>query len=67
VRGSVPAGHNEGFQDSFKELYRAVYRAVARGEPGDEYPTFRDGHWENVLADAVMQSSREERWVKVPR
>ncbi len=67
VRGSVPAGHHEGFQDTFKELYRAVYRAVAAGEPGDDYPTFRDGHWENVLADAVALSSREARWVDVVR
>ena len=65
VRGSVPAGHHEGFQDTFKELYAAVYRAVAAGEPGDDYPTFRDGHRENVLADAVLQSTSERRWVEV--
>jgi predicted dehydrogenase len=65
VRGAVPAGHHEGFQDTFKELYAAVYRAVAAGEPGDDYPTFRDGHWENVLADAVLRSNDERRWVEV--
>ncbi|HVV57743.1 MAG TPA: Gfo/Idh/MocA family oxidoreductase [Gaiellaceae bacterium] len=64
VRGSVPAGHHEGFADTFKELYAAVYRAVAAGEPGDDYPTFRDGHWENVLADAVLVSNDERRWVQ---
>ena len=64
---SLPAGHAEGFADTFKELYRAVYRAVAAGGPPDEpdYPTFRAGHVENVLAEAVAQSSREERWVEV--
>jgi predicted dehydrogenase len=62
---SLPAGHAEGFADTFKELYRAVYRAVAAGGPGDDYPTFRAGHVENVLAEAVAQSSREERWVEV--
>jgi predicted dehydrogenase len=61
----LPAGHAEGFADTFRELYRAVYRAVAAGEPGDDYPTFRAGHVENVLAEAVAQSSREERWVEV--
>jgi predicted dehydrogenase len=65
VRGTVPAGHHEGFQDTFKELYRAVYRAVERGEPGGDYPTFRDGHWENVLAAAVLRSHRERAWVEV--
>jgi predicted dehydrogenase len=66
VRGSLPAGHHEGYADTFKELYRAVYRAVAAGRPGDDYPTFRDGHRQNVLADAVLRSSREQRWVELP-
>ena len=62
---SLPAGHAEGFGDTFKELYRAVYRAVAAGEPGDDYPTFRAGHVENVLAEAVAESHRTQRWVEV--
>ena len=61
----LPAGHAEGFADTFRELYRAVYRAVAAGEPGDDYPTFRDGHVENVLGEAVARSHREQRWVQV--
>ena len=55
----LPAGHAEGFADTFRELYRAVYRAVAAGEPGGDYPTFRAGHVENVLGEAIAQSNRE--------
>ncbi len=62
---SLPAGHAEGFGDTFKELYRAVYRAVAAGEPGDDYPTFRAGHVENVLAETVAKSSQAQQWVEV--
>jgi predicted dehydrogenase len=62
---TLPAGHVEGFSDTFKELYRAVYRAVEAGEPGDDYPTFRAGHVENVIAEAVAQAHREQRWVDV--
>jgi predicted dehydrogenase len=64
---SLPAGHAEGFADTFKELYRAVYGAVAAGGPPEEpdYPTFRAGHVENVIAEAVARSNREERWVEV--
>jgi predicted dehydrogenase len=67
VPGSLPAGHPEGFADTFKELYRAVYRAVeAGGAPAEpDYPTFRDGHVENVLGDAIALSSRDRRWVDV--
>ena len=54
----LPAGHAEGFADTFRELYRAVYRAVAAGEPADDYPTFRAGHVENVLAEAVARSNQ---------
>jgi predicted dehydrogenase len=66
-RTHLPVAHAEGFADTFRELYRAVYADIARGEPSDtpEYPTFRDGHVENVLADAVALSNRERRWVEV--
>ena len=67
TRTSLPAGHAEGFADTFKELYRAVYSAVAAGGVPDEpFPTFADGHRENILGEAVAQSARERRWVKVP-
>src|SRR5919199_379536 len=62
---ALPAGHAEGFADTFKELYRAVYRAVEAGMPGDDYPTFRAGHVENVLAEAVARSNNDQRWVEV--
>jgi predicted dehydrogenase len=66
-RTGLPAGHAEGFAETFKELYRAVYSAVAAGGPPEkpDYPTFADGHWENVLGDAVTLSNHERRWVEV--
>jgi predicted dehydrogenase len=65
----LPVAHAEGFASTFRELYRAVYADVARGEPSAEpdYPTFRDGHLENVLGDAAALSHRERRWVTVGR
>jgi predicted dehydrogenase len=66
-RTHLPVAHAEGFADTFRELYRAVYADVAAGRPAGEpeYPTFRDGHIENVLGDAIAQSNRERRWVEV--
>ena len=61
----LPAGHAEGFAETFRELYRAVYRAVAAGEPDDDYPTFRAGHVENVLGEAIARSHRDRTWVEV--
>jgi predicted dehydrogenase len=68
ARTHLPVAHAEGFADTFRELYRAVYADVARGGPADEpdYPTFRDGHVENVLGDCIALSNRERRWVEVP-
>jgi predicted dehydrogenase len=63
--GDYPPGHAEGFPDTFKALYRAVYRAVAAGEPGDDYPTFADGHDEALIADAIARSHADQRWVEV--
>jgi predicted dehydrogenase len=64
---TLPGGHAEGFAETFRELYRRVYRAVESGGPPPEpdYSTFADGHWENVLGEAIALSSRERRWVKV--
>jgi predicted dehydrogenase len=66
-RTHLPVGHAEGFADTFRELYRAVYADVAEGGPSAEpdYPTFRDGHVENVLSDAVARAHREGAWVRV--
>jgi predicted dehydrogenase len=63
----LPAGHAEGFAETFKALYAAVYRAIAAGKPGSDYPTFADGHRSMLVCDAVARSSRERRWVEVPR
>jgi predicted dehydrogenase len=64
---TLPGGHAEGFAETFRELYRRVYRAVESGGPPPEpdYPTFADGHWENVLGEAIALSSRERRWIEV--
>src|SRR5919202_384411 len=68
LRTTLPAGHAEGFAETFKELYRAVYAAVAAGGMPDQpdFPTFADGHRENVLGEAVARSARERAWVEVP-
>lgn len=60
-----PGGHAEGFPDTFKSLYHAVYGYLANGDLGvaPDFPTFADGHQELLVAEAILRSSREERWV----
>jgi predicted dehydrogenase len=62
-----PGGHGEGFPDTFKSLYSAIYAYLDKGDftaPPD-FPTFEDGHRELIVAEAILRSAREERWVKV--
>lgn len=63
-----PGGHQEGYPDTFRALCASVYDYIGRGDysaPMD-FPTFEDGHREMLLCDALLESSRTERWVDVP-
>lgn len=62
-----PGGHVEGFPDSFKMLYRAIYADIAAGKAGEPplYATVQDGHEEVRLCEAVLQSHREKRWIRL--
>jgi predicted dehydrogenase len=64
-----PAGHDEGFPDSHTAINRAIYDYIRAGGYGSgarpNFPTFVDGHRENVIADAVLESARDSRWVPV--
>ncbi len=62
----VPGGHAEGYADTFKQHFRAFYGYVARGDFGAPPPfaTFRDGHREVALCEAVLESHRRRTWVE---
>ena len=64
---SYPGGHNEGFPDTFKQLYNKIYNYILAGDysaPTD-FPTFADGHYEQVLCEAIERSAKEGEWVDV--
>jgi predicted dehydrogenase len=64
---SYPGGHNEGFPDTFKQLYKKVYDYILAGDfnAKPDFPTFADGHYEQVLCEAIERSAREGVWVEV--
>jgi predicted dehydrogenase len=64
---SYPGGHNEGFHDTFKQLYKKVYDYILVGDLNakPDFPTFADGHYEQVLCEAIGRSAQEERWIEV--
>jgi predicted dehydrogenase len=64
---SYPGGHNEGFPDTFKQLYNKVYNYILAGDYSaqPDFPTFSDGHYEQVLCEAIERSAKEGEWVDV--
>lgn len=62
---SYPGGHNEGFPDTFKQMYASFYNYIDAGDMSvkPDFATFEDGHHELVIGEAILKSSREERWI----
>jgi predicted dehydrogenase len=69
----LPAGHPEGWSDAMRDLFRPFYAAIAAGGErpaenathGAAYPTLGSGARALRFVDAVVRSSREERWVSL--
>jgi predicted dehydrogenase len=64
---NFPGGQVEGYYDTFVALYNQVYLAISAGNlpDGSIVPDFKEGYHEMVWVDAVIQSAREKRWVKL--
>jgi predicted dehydrogenase len=64
-----PGGHPEGYPDGPKNLFANVYAFIRGGaDPRNgkpDFPTFVDGHAENLIVEAVLRSNKTRRWVDV--
>jgi predicted dehydrogenase len=64
-----PGGHGEGFPDSHTHCARTIYEYIRdeRYKKGEKppFPTFLDGHTEQLLCEAILESNREGRWITV--
>lgn len=65
---SYPGGHSEGFPDTFKQLYLQVYPYIQEGdyEAPAGFPTFQDGYYELLVAEAIERSAKNKAWTEVP-
>lgn len=70
-----PGGHQEGWPDGLKNLLIDFYEEVRRkkgngtedtGKRTASFATFEDGHRIMMLIDAILESHRTKRWVKLP-
>lgn len=66
---NYPGGHNEGFPDTFKQCFKRFYEYIVAGDYAapEPFPTFREGHREVALCEAIEKSAREEAWIDVNR
>ena len=64
---AYPGGHAEGYPDTFVQLFKDFYAYIGRGDFSTPrtFPTFETGHEEMRLCEAIAQSAREQRWVKI--
>lgn len=66
----LAAGHPEGWNDAFKNNIYSFYKFVGDGkDPGRDpadFATFADGHYIIKLTEAILESSKEKKWVKMP-
>ena len=62
-----PGGHAEGYPDTFVQVFRQFYGAIQSGKMPEtgQFATFKDGHHEMLLCDAIKKSAQERRWVKL--
>jgi predicted dehydrogenase len=61
---TIPPGHPQGYADCFDLFVDDVYAQI-RGEVRDGVPMFGDGLRAAQIIEAVITSSREQRWVDV--
>lgn len=64
-----PGGHIEGWPDAFRNMMLQFYTAVREGRPPAKnhspFATFYEGARVMSVVDAILQSHRQRRWVKV--
>ena len=62
---SYPGGHPEAYPDGAKQVMLRIYSHIAEPGPDPDFPTFRDGHNELAICEAIVRSSRTRAWETV--
>jgi predicted dehydrogenase len=61
----LPSGHPQGYADCFDAFVADFYEGVRSGSTPEGMPTFSDGLRSALITDAVLASSKEQRWVDI--
>jgi predicted dehydrogenase len=62
-------GHNEGWPDALKNMMLHFYTFIREGKDPlhdkQDFATFEDGHLSMSITDAIFESHKLQKWVKV--
>ena len=67
----TPSGHPEGFIEAFANIYRNFsysvknYKNNKKDDPIYDYPTVEEGYRGMRFIDAVINSSKNSKWIKI--
>ena len=67
----TPSGHPEGFIEAFANIYRNIsysvknYKNNKKDDPIYDYPTVEEGYRGMRFIDAVIDSSKNSKWIKI--
>lgn len=65
---SLAMGHPEGWNDAFKGNIYSFYKYIADGMVGDApFSTLEDAAYIVKLTEAIVDSSKERKWIKIER
>ena len=60
-----PGGHPEAYPDGLKNFLLRVYSHIRDTSTPADFSTFQDGHDELAICEAVLASSRSQKWETV--
>ena len=60
-----PAGHNEGWFDAIVNVFCDIYSHILTGNNNGNYATFRDGLNEILLCEAILESHKLNKKIKI--
>ncbi|WNS78787.1 Gfo/Idh/MocA family oxidoreductase [Domibacillus sp. DTU_2020_1001157_1_SI_ALB_TIR_016] len=64
-----PGGHNEGWPDALKNMMNNFYTYILEEKlPSSDranFATFEDGHLSMCITEAILESHKKQKWVKV--
>jgi predicted dehydrogenase len=66
---SLPAGHPEGWNDAERNniysFYKYILDGKKLGKDLSDFATFDEAHYIIKLTEAILESSKTKRWIKV--